>query len=183
MEAVATMRTQIDSQRGMSLIETMIAMLVLTVGAIGMASVFLYGMQSATSSPNELVATQKAAEAIESVFAARDSHTVTWAQLRNVANGGVFLGGELQLKTAGNDGIILTGDQGEAVETVTLPGIDQQLGTADDKTESLSAFTRQIAIADVTGSTDLRVITVTIKYPAGTVKRTYAITAYISAFS
>lgn len=173
----------IDSQRGMSLIETMIAMLVLTVGAIGMASVFLYGMQSAASSPNELVATQKAAEAIESVFAARDAHTITWAQLRNVSDGGVFLGGELQLKTAGNDGIILTGDAGEAVETVLLPGIDQVLGTADDKTDSLQAFTRQIAIANVTGSTDLRVITVTVKFPAGTIKRTYSITAYISAFS
>ena len=87
------------------------------------------------------------------------------------------------MKTAGNDGIILTGDNGEAVETVVFPGIDQTLGTADDKTESLAAFTRQIAIADVTGQTDLRVITVTVKYPAGTIKRTYSITAYISAFS
>lgn len=177
------MPRHIDSQRGLSLIETMIAMLVLTVGAIGMASVFLYGMQSAASSPNELVATQKASEAIESVFAARDAHTITWAQLRNVSDGGIFLGGELQLKTAGNDGIILTGDTGEAVETVLLPGVDQVLGTGDDKTESLQAFTRQIAIANVTGSTDLRVITVTVKFPAGTVKRTYSITAYISAFS
>ena len=177
------MRMHIDSQRGMSLIETMIAMLVLTVGAIGMASVFLYGMQSATSSPNELVATQKAAEAIESVFAARDAHTITWAQLRNTSNGGSFLVGELQLKTAGNDGIIPTGDTGEVVETVVMPGVDQQLGTADDKTETLSGFTRQIAIADVTGATDLRVITVTVKYPAGAIKLTYSITAYISAFS
>ncbi len=177
------MRRQIDSQRGMSLIETMIAMLVLTVGAIGMASVFLYGMQSASSSPNEVVATQKAAEAIESVFAARDAHTITWAQLRNVANGGIFLGGELQLKTAGNDGIILTGDNDEVVETALLPGVDQLLGTADDKTESLAGFTRQIAIADVAGVTDLRVITVTVKYPAGAVTRTYSITAYISAFA
>ena len=183
MEARVNMRTHIDSEQGLSLIETMIAMLVLTVGAIGMASVFLYGMQSASSSPNELVATQKAAEAVESVFAARDAHTITWAQLRNASNGGIFLSGEQQLKTAGNDGIILTGDAGEAVETVLMPGVDQQLGTGDDKTESLASFTRQIAIADVGGSTSLRVLTVTVTYPVGTVRRTFSITAYISAFA
>ncbi len=177
------MRTEIHSQQGLSLIETMIAMLVLTIGAIGMASVFLYGMQSAASAPNELVATQKAGEAIESVFAARDAHTITWAQLRNVSLGGIFLDGELPLKTAGSDGIVLTGDSGEIVETVKLPGVDQQLDTADDKTDSLASFTRQIAIADVTGSTSLRVITVTVTYPVGTVRRTYSITAYISAFA
>lgn len=177
------MRTHIDSEQGLSLIETMISMLVLTVGAIGMASVFLYGMQSASSSPNELVATQKATEAVESVFAARDAHTITWAQLRNASNGGIFLSGELQLKTAGNDGIILTGDAGEIVETVQMPGVDQQLGTGDDKTESLASFTRQIAIADVGGSTSLRVLTVTVTYPVGTVRRTFSITAYISAFA
>jgi hypothetical protein len=183
VEARLTMQMHMRSERGLSLIETMIAMLVLTIGAIGMASVFLYGMQSAGSSPNELVATQKATEAVESVFAARDAHTITWAQLRNVDDGGIFLNGELPLKTAGSDGIILTGDAGEVVETIAMPGVDQQLGTGDDKTESLEQFTRQIAIADVTGSTDLRVITVTITYPAGTARRTYAITAYISAFS
>jgi type II secretory pathway pseudopilin PulG len=178
------MRMHVDSERGLGLIEAMIAMLVLTVGAVGMASVFLYGMQTATSAPNELVATQKATEAIESVFAARDAHTITWAQLRNTTNGGIFLTGEYPVKTAGNDGILLTGDDGEVIETVTLPGPDQDLSTpADNKIESLGSFTRQISIADVSGQADLRVITVTIKYPAGSVRRTYSITAYVSAFA
>lgn len=174
------MRTHINSERGVSLIEAMIAMLVLTVGAIGMASVFLYGMQSAASSPNELVATQKASEAMESVFAARDSHTLTWAQLRNAADGGIFLGGAKQLKLAGADGILNTADDG-AVESVVFPGPDQLLGTADDKTETLSAFTREITITTI--SADLRSVLVTITYPAGTTTRTYTLTAYMSAFS
>jgi hypothetical protein len=178
------MRMHVDSERGLGLIEAMIAMMVLTVGAVGMASVFLYGMQSATSGPSELVATQKATEAIESVFAARDAHTITWALLRNDDAGGIFLTGEFPVKTAGNDGIILTGDEGEVIETITLPGPDQNLATPEDnKIESLGSFTRQIAIADVSGQADLRVITVTVTYPAGSIRRTYSITAYISAFA
>ncbi len=180
MEAGIVMGTHIHSERGVSLIETMIAMLVLTVGAIGMASVFLYGMQSATSSPNELVATQKASEAIESVIAARDSHTLTWAQLRNASDGGIFLVGAKSMKTAGNDGILNTSDDG-AIETVQYPGPDQLLGTSDDKTETLTGFTRQIAIVDL--APDLRSVTVTITYPAGAMTKTYALTAYMSAFA
>lgn len=168
------------TERGVSLIETMIAMLVLTVGAIGMASVFLYGMQSAASSPNELIATQKAAEAMESVIAARDSHIFTWAQLRNVSEGGIFLNGAKSMKVAGADGILNTSDDG-AVETVLLPGPDQLLGTADDRTETLSGFTREITIVNVT--TSLRSIAVTITYQAGSTSRTYTLTGYMSAYS
>ena len=174
------MRNHINSQRGVSLIETMIAMLVLTVGAIGMASVFLYGMQSASSSPNELIATQKASEAIESVFAARDSHTLTWAQLQNAAAGGIFLDGATSMKLAGADGILNTADDG-AIESIAYPGPDQLLGTADDRTDTLTAFTREIKITAI--STELRSVTITITYPAGTMTRTYTLTAYMSAFA
>ena len=174
------MRHHVRSERGVSLIETMIAMLVLTVGAIGMASVFLYGMQSASSSPKELVATQKASEAMESVFAARDSHTLTWAQLQNAADGGIFLGGAKSLQLAGADGILNTADDG-AVESVQYPGPDQLLGTADDRTDTLSGYTREIKIATI--STSLRSVTVTIIYPAGSMTRTYTLTAYMSAFA
>ena len=72
------------SQAGSSLVEVVIAMGVLAVGALGVAVVFTTGMQKASSSPGDLVATQKAAEAIESVFAARDTAKLTWSQIRNV---------------------------------------------------------------------------------------------------
>lgn len=170
-----------DSEHGVSLIEAMIAMLVLTVGAIGMASVFLYGMQSTSSSPNELVATQKATEAIESVYSARDSHTLTWNQLRNVANGGIFVAGAQDMKLAGADGVVNTSDDPTTIESVQLPGLDQTFGTADDTTQVLRGFTRQITIADLT--VDLRSITVVITYQAGSVTRTYTLTTYISRYA
>ncbi len=137
-------------------------------------------MQKTASSPGDLVATQKAAEAIESVFSARDSHSITWAQIRNQNAGGIFNNGPQPMTTDGPDGVVDTADDGP-VESVTLPGIDQKLGTSDDVTKTLSDFTREIKIADI--STDLRSITVTITYKSGTSTRSYTLTALISSFA
>ena len=168
------------TQGGFSLVETIFAIGVLSVGALGMAGIFVQGMQKTASSPAELIATQKAAEAIESVFSARDSHSITWAQLRNQAQGGIFNNGPKPLTVDGRDGVVDTADDG-AVESVTLPGVDQRLGTADDVTKTLSDFTREIKITDV--STDLRSITVTITFKDGVNTRSYTLTALISSFA
>ena len=180
LDAGIAMKTQLKSDAGITLIETMIAILVLSVGAAGMAATFLHGMQAVVSSPNELIATQKAAEAVESVFGARDARVVTWDQLRGTNNGGIFLTGPRGVKEPGADGIVNTADDGN-VESMKFPGQDQLIDTADDKTETLSRFTREIQITDLT--TDLRSITVTITYPAGPRTLTYTLTAYMSQFA
>jgi type II secretory pathway pseudopilin PulG len=169
-----------SAHAGFSLVETVFAIGILSVGALGMAGVFTQGMQKTINSPGEVIATQKAAEAIESVFSARDSHSITWAQLRNQSVGGIFRNGPQPMTTDGPDGVVGTADDGP-VESVQLPGPDQQLGTADDVTFTLSDFTRQIAIADL--STDLRSITVTITYRSGPNMRSYTLTALISTFA
>jgi type II secretory pathway pseudopilin PulG len=158
------MQKHIQQESGFSLVETLISMGVLTVGALGMAAVFAQGLQTVGTSPNELLATQKAAEAIESVFSARDARTLTWAQVRNTSDGGIFLGTATNMNLAGTDGILNTGDQGETLES-----------------DNLDRFTRQIRITDI--SADLREITVTIRYPAGSSYRDYVLTAYISTFA
>jgi type II secretory pathway pseudopilin PulG len=169
------------SGRGTTLIETMVALGVLSVGALGTAAVFTQGMERTKSSPADLVATQKAQEGIESVFAARDSRTVTWAQLRNVSgaasDGGIFLDGAQPIKDAGADGIVNTADDG-AIETIVYPGRDLTLGTADDKTVTLSDFTREIQIRNLTA--DLRSITVLVSYQSGSGLRVFTLIAYIS---
>lgn len=174
------------SERGFSLLETMIALVVLTVGVLGSAGVLSAGLQKVSSSPGDLIATQKAAEAIESVFSARDSHVLTWAQLRNVHgvnnDGGIFLDGLQPIKLDGVDGLVNTADDVlQPVETVTYPGPDQRLGTADDKTITLSDYSREIKIRDV--ETDLRSITVTVTFHAGSGIHTYTLTTYISSFA
>jgi type II secretory pathway pseudopilin PulG len=172
------------TEAGFSLIETVFAIGVLSVGALGMAGIFASGMQKVASSPNELLSTQKAAEAIESVYSARDSHLLTWSQLRNVSNGGVFKDGPQPMTTAGPDGVVDTADDGP-VETVILPGPDQKMGTADDITKTLTGLTRTIAIADISPPLGdvLRSVTVTITYLDGATTRTYVLTGYISSFA
>jgi type II secretory pathway pseudopilin PulG len=173
------MNEQRGSESGFSLVETVVSIGVLTVGALGLAGVFTVGMQKTMSSPNELLATNKAAGAIESVFSARDSNT-PWAQMRNVDGGGIFLNGPQPLKTDGADGVMNTADDG-VVESFVLPGRDQLLGTPDDITKTLDGFTREIRIVDL--SDDLRAVTVTITYKAGPDIKSYALTAYISTFA
>lgn len=174
------MPTAGSSSRGFSLVETLISMLVLTVGVLGLSQAFYAGVQKSTSAPFEVLATQKAAEAVESVFAARDSHTIHWASMKNVADGGVFLNGPQPMKIAGADGIVNTADDG-AVESFVFPGPDGYVGTGDDKSLSLAGFTRQIAIVELSGF--LREVTVTITYPANGQTKTYTVTSLISQYA
>lgn len=174
------MTTPLRSDSGFSLIETMVSILILTVGVLGLTQAFISGVQKSTSAPYEVLATQKAAEAVESVFAARDSHTITWAQMRNAAQGGVFLNTATAMTTAGNDGILNTADDG-AVEVFIFPGPNGLVGDSDDKTLTLNGFTRKIEIIDL--SAYLRQITVTVTYPANGQTKTYTVTSLISQYA
>lgn len=191
------MQRDLSCQRGLSLVETLLALGVLTVGMLGAAGVLTQGMEKLASSPGDVVATQKAAEAVEAVFSARDSHKLTWAQIRNVNgasgyDGGIFLDGPQSLKKAGDDGLVNTADDG-AVESSVLPGPDQLLGTSDDSTVTLDNFTREIQIQDVpneppncgtvTAPCTLRSIKVIITFRSGSTKRTYTLTTYISNYA
>lgn len=176
------MSKRVSSEKGMSLIETCIALAVLSVGALGTAGVFVSGMEKTKTSPGDLIATQKAQEAIESVFSARDSGVLTWSQLRNVngasgTDGGIFLDAAGVIKAAGADGLVGTADDG-ATETVIYPGKDLLLGTSDDITVTLGGFTRKITIRDV--RTDLRSVSVDLMYKSGSQTRTYTLTTYMS---
>jgi prepilin-type N-terminal cleavage/methylation domain-containing protein len=182
-------------QDGFSLIELMVALSLLMVGLLGLAQVFYYGLSIAGTSSAQLVAREKAREAIESVHTARDTRVISWAEIRNAnppdcaawptttANGGGrFLNGTQDMLAAGPDGLVYTAD--DAGEEMT-PGPDNTLGTADDI--PLAGFTRAITICDVNGNANLRQITVTIGFPGsgavGLQRRTYTLTTYISSFS
>jgi hypothetical protein len=176
-----------SSAKGFSLAETVIALGVLTTGVIGAAGVLTAGMTNLASSPADVVMTQKAQQAIEAVFSARDSHRLTWDLIRNVngaaTDGGVFLDGPQPLTLAGPDGLVNTADDG-AVETTTLPGADGTLGTADDLVITLTQYTREIMIRDVAGENgELRSILVTITCQTGATKRTYTLSSFISSYS
>jgi prepilin-type N-terminal cleavage/methylation domain-containing protein len=174
-------------ESGFSLIETIVAMGILATGLLGLAGVFTLGMAHMATSSANLVAREKAREAVESVHTARDTRTITWAQINNVANGGVFLDGPQPLKDPGADGLVNTADDG-AIEEQRTPGPDGILGNSDDVHVQMTNYTRTIAITTVLDengdvNANLRQIAVTIVYNVGPVKRTYTLTTYISAIS
>ncbi len=122
-----------------------------------------------------------------------------FAQIANIASGGIFTGGPTQLLSAGPDGLVNTADDVDfpasgvcpaGPECITLPGPDGILGTADDKAMSLANFRRQIQIAPVlesdgvTINPNLKQITVTVSYFTGgsPIPRAYTVNALISAF-
>ena len=60
------------NQAGFTLIETMIATLVLSIGLLGMVGILAQGLAYMNVSQYEYIAQQKASETIESIFTARD---------------------------------------------------------------------------------------------------------------
>jgi type II secretory pathway pseudopilin PulG len=178
-----------SSEKGFTFIEVMFAMGILTVGVLGVAAVLAAGVQNLSSSPGDVVVTQKAAQAIEAVFAARDSHKLTWAQIKNVkgaggSDNGIFVDDPVQLKLAGPDGLVNTLDDLEDIESVDLPGKDGTLDTDDDQTIFLTQYTRQITIRDVANTNgQLRSIVVTMIFQNGPSKRVYTLSTFISAYS
>ena len=179
----------ISSQKGFSFVEVLFALGVLTTGVLGAAAVMAAGMQNLSSSPGDVIVIQKAAQAVEAVFAARDSHKLTWAQIQNVhgasgSDNGVFLDGPQGLKLSGSDGLVNTADDSAYIETIPLPGTDRVFGTSDDRALVLSGYTREISIRDVAGEGgQLRSITVTVTFQNGTTQRIYTLTTLVSAYA
>jgi prepilin-type N-terminal cleavage/methylation domain-containing protein len=179
-----------DSQdaSGFSLMETMVAMMVLSVALLSLVGVFTMSLQRMRASTPMLIAREKAREAVESVHAARDTGEFAWNTVLNVASGGVFLDGPQPIRNPGFDGLVNTADDG-AVETMARPGADGILSTPDDEIVTLNDFTREVAIAPVnfdgaaTVNPNLRQITVTVRYRVDNSWRTYQLVSFVSSFS
>jgi type II secretory pathway pseudopilin PulG len=172
------------SESGFTLIDTMIAILVLAVGVLALAAILGDGLAYMAMSQDEYIAEQKAAEAIESVYTARDVGQTTWANINNASSGGIFVNGPTQLCDPGPDGIEGTADDNCAIpDSIWTPGPDGLLGTPDDVKIALGGFTRTIVIQPVAGRADLRQVTVSISYTAAKFKRTYTLITNISQYS
>jgi prepilin-type N-terminal cleavage/methylation domain-containing protein len=179
-----------NRQTGFTLLEAMIAIVILSFGILSLASVYAQGIQVASLTQFDYIAEKQAEEAVETIFAARDSKLLAWTNIRNVTgaggvNDGVFMVGPRPLLAAGPDGLYGTADDDAANPTVVIvnAGPDKILGTADDVVMSLTNMTRTIAIVDVVGSTGLRQITITMTYTVGRMTRQYMLVSYIAQFS
>ncbi|MBI3669732.1 MAG: prepilin-type N-terminal cleavage/methylation domain-containing protein [Acidobacteria bacterium] len=170
---------------GFSLIETMAAIMLLSFGVLALAAVYTQGMAVMGSAQFDYIAQQKAAEAIETVFTARDTKVLTWDQIRNGGGGpgdGAFPRGPQPLLAPGPDGLVGTlDDDANKPDSIVMPGPDGALGTQDDVTIVLKMFTREIQITDI--APNLRQISVIIKYKSAKFDRTYTLVSYISSFA
>ena len=195
MQAATPRNLKRADSAGFTLIETMIAMLVLSIGVLGLAATLASSLAYMNSSENDYIAQQKAAEAVESIFTARDLGQATWSSICNVGSslctGGIFLNGAEPLCDPGPDGIIDTADDfnGSAcslqADAILLPTSAGTINSSTANRVALSAFNfqRTITITAFPNVANLRTITVLITYKAGIFQRTYTLTTNISNFS
>jgi prepilin-type N-terminal cleavage/methylation domain-containing protein len=185
------------TQKGFSLIEVMISMVILMVGLISLLGVFGIAMAATQTSQLNGTAKQLANESIESILTARETANVTWTQIQNTGSGGLFLPGFQPIDCAGVDGIVGTAD-----DAACGPQILEQPGptgvfagncplAGPDTCLTLTNFQRQILISPVFPPTGgpipiatLRAITITIQYqtPQFKVPRQYVLNTYISEY-
>jgi len=192
-------RSDSSAQRGFTMIETMIAIAIMSIGILTLIAAFATAVNATANAQENLIARQKTLEAMESIYTARNTQQITFSQIANTSSGGIFTSGQSQLLCAGPDGLVNTSDDvncpasgpcAAGPECVVLPGRDGILGTTDDVAMSLSNFTRQIQIGSVLESDgvtidpNLKQITVTISYVSGgsSVPHAYSVQALISAF-
>jgi Tfp pilus assembly protein PilV len=153
-------------QQGFALLETLIAIVVLMIGLLAVLATFAMAVGNTTSVQNDSIARQKAAEAVESIYTARQTGQITFDNIQNIgAGGGMFLVGFTSMTDAGPDGLDNTGDDVPAVP-IRLPGRSGVIkNTTEDVLIDLSYFTRQVQIANVPGNPNIRQITVSVRYP------------------
>lgn len=188
-----------SSAGGFTLIEVMISIAILTVALLALAATFASALSATAGAQEDLVAKQKALEAIESIYTARNTQQLGFAAIANInGSGGIFKIGYQPLWAAGADGLVGTNDDVPFAasgscpggsEGVPLPGPDGILGTADDTCLSLANFQRQIIITNVllpdgTPNQNLKQITVNMQYnkPGTRTPRTYTTNAFISSY-
>src|SRR5215475_2816661 len=140
-ESTATARQKRED--GFTLIEVMIAIVVMSVGILAVLASFATAVAATQSAQEDLIARQKALEAMESIYTARNSQQIPFASVANVADGGIFLSNAQTMKCAGPDGLVNTQDDvncttqfgvvcpDNGAECMVIPGNDGILGTAD----------------------------------------------------
>lgn len=174
--------------QGFGMLEATVAAVILVIGLVGLAGLFSQSLTFLQYTREDLIAKQKAREALESVYSARNDATIGFAKIQNVSNGGIFVDGFIPLFLAGADGVIGSNAQTTILDRQILPGPDGIVGTADDQIIPLVNMQRQILIQPLIDSTgnvspDVRQITVTVQVTSpGRAARNYTVTGYISRF-
>lgn len=161
-----------NGENGFSLLEVVVAILILTIGLMGTAAAITYALQFSTLSKNLTNAKLVIVSTIEEVESLRNTRRLDYKQIENVGKvdntdspnffGGFSVGFNPISTNAGIDGVSGTDD-----DLSTAPGPDKKWGTSDDIIDSSRArggYSRQIAITNLTDT--LKKVEIRIRYPA-----------------
>jgi prepilin-type N-terminal cleavage/methylation domain-containing protein len=160
-----------ESQGGFSLLEMVVALVILTVGLLGVASAIGYALMASNSGRSITNTKLLVVSVLEQMETLRDTGNLTFGQIANagqVDNTGAdtsFAGFPTAFRPVstnpGPDGIWGTSDD------LVAAGPDGVYGTADDVTDqslAIRGVTRQVTITSL--SSTLKRIQVTVSYSA-----------------
>jgi type II secretory pathway pseudopilin PulG len=162
-------KTYSESESGFTLIEAVIAILVISIGLIGTAGAIAYALQYSTISKNATSAKQVTTSMIEQIESLRNTRRLAFKQIANVGSVdnvdtvNTFTGFSTGFKEVsvkpGADGVAGTDDD------LIDAGIDGIYGTADDFVNNSfirKGFTRQITITNL--SFAIKKVEVKVRY-------------------
>ena len=163
-------RKQLHSESGVTILEMVVAMLILTVGLLGLAASIGYAVTVSNKGRNLTNTKLLVVSLLEQMETLRNTQQLTFGQIANqglVDNSGTtrtFSGFPAAFQplsiNPGPDGLFGTDDD------LISPGPDNVYGTSDDTIDSTWAvpgYQRQISITNL--SANLKRIQVTVRYP------------------
>lgn len=156
---------------GFTMIEVIVAILILTTGLIGTAAALTFALEFGAISKNVSNGKLVIVSSVEEIESLRNSNRLDYKQIANIGNvnntnspnpfNGFSNGFQTVSLSPGPDGVNGTADD------LIDPGPDGEFGTGDDFTNPAlirSGYTRQIAITNLSGSSNLKKIEVTVRY-------------------
>lgn len=188
-------------EQGFSYIDVMIAIVILLVGVIAMASTLTSNLVRSLDTEKRMIAKQIAVSTIESILSSRDidrpenqAYGITgWDSVGNVnsnpVNGvaqGVFLNGWCPIR----EDLGLDGVAGTADDACPVNSICNVKGETQNNSPILSGYERKIVITDLTDSErptppnpiSRRRIDVTIRYYTNQISRQEVVSTIITNF-
>ncbi len=169
-------RTQTDelpasSAAGFTLLEVVIAMLLMLIGLLSLAGAVTYALRASGQGRSTTYAKLIITGTLEQIEALRNSKQLNYRQIANtgaVVNPGTYTFGGFSTglnpvsSQPGCDGVSGTSDD------LMTAGADGICGNADDVTNNslaLPGYSRQIEISQLEGNPNLKRVRVTLRYP------------------
>ncbi len=159
------------SENGFTMIEVIIAILVLTIGLLGTAAAITFALEFSSISKNVSNGKLVIVSSIEEIESLRNSQRLEYKQIENVGNvdntnspnvfNGFSTGFNDVSRSPGPDGVNGTDDD------LLATGADGVYGTSDDFTDPTlirQGYRRRITITNLPGSETIKKIEVTVRY-------------------